>query len=214
MKTSPKIFFTLTVALMCLCTSANAQTLIAGFESDVGGFTASNMGSVALGPAGATEGTSALQFTAESGFQFLTSFSFFGDLTNPENDTILFDVTFTPDDPAATTFSQVDFGINSNGANSPDNGFQFTSETAGIDQFPIAEGVTTPIELSFGDLPEFPLNGSETFAGLLLITNSDGAGVWSIDNVRLNTAAVVPEPSSLACLGVLGFLGLVKRRRS
>ena len=56
--------------------------------------------------------------------------------------------------------------------------------------FPIAPGVPTTVVLNFSDLPEFPLTGAQTFAGLLLIVNTDDAatGVWSFDNVLVSPA--------------------------
>ena len=162
--------------LMALTTTANAQTLLAGFEGSLDGFapppTATS--TVATGPLGATEGAEALQFTTTAGgFQFVTSFGLAAALTDPTNETITFDVLFTPDDPTAVTFAQVDFGFNTDGTIDPLNNFQFTDETVGVEMFPIAVGVSTSVELNFSDLPEFPLTGDQTFAGLLLIVNSD-----------------------------------------
>jgi len=183
----------LLLGLMALTTTANAQTLLAGFEGSLDGFapppTATS--TVATGPLGATEGAEALQFTTTAGgFQFVTSFGLAAALTDPTNETITFDVLFTPDDPTAVTFAQVDFGFNTDGTIDPLNNFQFTNETVGVEMFPIAVGVSTSVELNFSDLPEFPLTGDQTFAGLLLIVNSDdeAAGTWSFDNIVVSPA--------------------------
>jgi len=198
MKTTPTFLVAMLVAVMALCTTAKAQTLLAGFEDSLNGFVVSPEEptfTADTGPTGATEGTSALQFTTTTGgFQFVTSFGLFAALTNPENETLSFDVLFTPDDPTGVTFAQVDFGINSNGTVLAEDNFQFTSETLGIDQVPITPGVPATVEISFSDLPEFPLTNPElNFAGLLLIVNTDAgveaAGTWSFDNVVVTTSA-------------------------
>ena len=207
MKATTTFLVMLLFAVMT-CASASADTLIAGFETDLDGFSANDPNTVALGTTGVTEGSQALQFTADGGFDFLLS-SFPVLLTDPLNDTIKFDVTFNPDDLTTVTFAQVNFGINSDGTVDPDNNFQFgPSAPVSID------GSTAAIELNFADLPEFPLDGTQTFVELLLIVNTNDAasGVWSFDNIRLHTTAV-PEPSSLALIGGLGMLGLLRRKK-
>lgn len=207
MKTTTTFLVMLLFAVMT-CATASADTLIAGFETDLDGFSANDPNTVALGTTGVTEGSQALQFTADGGFDFLLS-SFPVLLTDPLNDTIKFDVTFNPDDLTTVGFAQVNFGINSDGTVDPDNGFQFgPSENVSID------GSTTAVELNFSDLAEFPLDGTQTFVELLLIvnTNDEATGVWSFDNIRLHTVAV-PEPSALVLICGLGMLGLLRRKK-
>ena len=207
MKTTTTFLVMLLFAVMT-CATASADTLIVGFENGDDSFNqASDGASLSLGTTGATEGTMALQLTSDGGFEFTQGFGFFAALTDPTNDTIKFDVLFTPDDPTTVNFSQVQFGINSDGSTP---GFQF-----GPTAFAVTPGTSTAVELNFSDLPQFPLDGNETFAGLILITNTDegaGSGVWSFDNIRLHTIAV-PEPSSLALIGGLGMLGLLRRKK-
>ena len=213
MKTSTSFLLSMLIALIALSASANAdQVLLTSFESDAAAFD----NGATTGTLGATDGTMALQFASPGEFQFTTSFAFFDELTNPLNKTILFDVTFTPDDAANNTFAQVSFGINSNGNNEDGNNFQFVPLTD------IAIGTTNAVEIAFADLPEFPLTNFPVgddpdnlpFAGLILIGNTDqgGSGVFSFDNVRFHIAAV-PEPSSLVLLGALGLFGITRRKR-
>ena len=197
MKTTPTSLMTILFALMAFCTTANAQTLVAGFETDVQGFDAPDGGTLTIGPAGATEGTSALQYTTTtSGFKQIRSFSFFGPLTDPTNATISFDVLYTPDFPEFVSFSQVDFGINSNGTviDGTANWFQFTSETGVNSPASVVPGEITHVEFNFSDLQEFPLTAPGlNYAGLMFLVNSDGGagGTWSFDNVIISSGATV-----------------------
>ena len=78
----------------------------------------------------------------------------------------------------------------------------------------ITPGVTSTLQFNFSDLHDFPsvAGPNTTFAGLLLITNTDAAatGIWSFDNLSIHT---VPEPSTLVLLSGLVLPGLLLRRR-
>ena len=219
MKTTLTLLLSMLFAALAVCSSANADTVIAGFETGLDGFG----GSVATGATGVTEGSSALQFTTVGGFDFTTSFAFQDLVEDPANTSIKYDVLFTPDDIANQTFLQVSFGTNSDaastGGRNPNDDFQFVGEGTGGggtqssgSLINLTAGVQTPVEQLFADLPDPDLSGAG-FLGLFIVVNTDAenTGVLSIDNIRLHTVAV-PEPSAVVLLCGLGLLGVLRRR--
>ena len=244
MKTTSTFFLlTMLFVAMAVCPSANADTLIAGFETGLQGFGGNDPDgggplpplTTSLGATGATEGAQALQFDTNGstgGFNFASSFSFFDDdpannplaINNPANTSVKYDVLFTPDDIDNQVFLQVTFGINSNaasnGGRNPEDNFQFVGEgTAGGGTqssgttIDLVAGQQTSIEQFFSDLPDPDLSDA-TFAGIFFVVNTNVENTGVLSIDNIRLhVAAVPEPSSLALLCSLGLLGVLRRRK-
>ena len=179
-----------------------SAVFIAGFESGLQGFDPpyTGTGTLSTGSDGATEGSSALQFDTPAG-AFVGTQSFGinqADLIGAAvaGDTIMIDVRVAV--PNDTDFATLRTGINS------DQGFQETS-----DQPVPIDGTPTTLSWDLGDWTT--LNGSETFAGLILAVNSKvgSSMVFQIDNIR---TVPIPEPGALA-LALIGTAVLHLNRR-
>ena len=195
-------FWAASLVVVAMMNSASA-VFIAGFESGTQGFDSAytGTGSLSSGSGGATEGSSALQFSTPAGaFVGTQSFSLSqSDLIAAAvaGDDILIDVSVEA--PNQTDFATLRTGINSN------KGFQESSDKA----LPI-NGTITTLTWNLKDFTT--IDGSETFAGLILAVNSKVGVpmVFRIDNIRTQA---IPEPAALTLVLLGGALLLAKRQR-
>jgi hypothetical protein len=172
---------------------------------------------------GATVGTGALKLTTPSGGYngSYTQGDLPAALSNPSLAGFTFDLTISANDPAFTgTYSDVGLGLFIANAGEGEGGDQFLAPTSDWVNIDLAPGTYTGLYV--------PLVGTDPDTGLpisyanllaegwapsgfnIVDSNSGAAETFYVDNIQ----AVVPEPASLAVIGIVGGLALGRRRRA
>lgn len=215
---------TLPIAAFSLCAAvalpASAQVLVHSFEggdltSPINAELRDGIDSSGFDTIGATDGAASYRLTATAadtsgGFRSLLRFNLYDDpaivAALQDSPTIEFDVTVGPDNNPndAFGFTKIGFFVNS-----PVAGFEgyFGSDY----QINFGESLHVVYELSTAQAAAIN-NPANSFTQLTIGTNSfEGvAPTVYIDNI---TAGAVPEPASLALLGLGGVAMLAGRRR-
>ena len=185
-----------------LSASASAQTLFS-FESGVGDWSSGNTAAmiIASSTTGATDGTQSMAIThlAGGGFSWIGNANAFSvaSYLNGKSE-LIFDLTIGPNGLGGATWFNMDMAFNDAA------GWRQTPAPAfDLPRDPGTHEVHVPIPASLQ-----PVNPTNWFQIFLGFNGPAGAErTFYIDNIR-----VVPEPATIAALG-LGAAALLRRRR-
>ncbi len=205
--------------------SARGQVLLYSFEVGDSPNTIDGFGPNGLLPSsstiGATNGSNSLKLISPAGgySDAYTTANLPAPLSNPALSAITMDVTIPATPAYAGNYSNLFFGFYISNPGEGEYGDQYVIPNTDWPNLDLAPGtylgVTMPVT---GNDPDtgLPTTWANMLAagwyasGFIIGSDSDQGQTFYVDNVQ----AVVPEPASLALIGVLGGLTLTRRRRS